>query len=107
MTFLISQFSRLSSLAVKQYRLSHALLLCVLVFGTAAQAFGQNATIVGTVTDPSGSIIANVKITAAHVETNLTHTFITNDAGQYVAVDLPVRPYHIKTETSGFQVAGA
>src|SRR5206468_1387638 len=81
------------------------LLLCMLVLGTAAQAFGQNATIVGTVTDPSGSIIANVKITATHVETNLTHTFTTNDAGQYVAVDLPVGHYNIKAEATGFKVA--
>src|SRR5437899_3921106 len=105
MTFLISQFSRLSSLGVKQYRLSHALLLCMLVFGTAAQTFGQNATIVGTVTDPSGSVIANVKITVTHVETNLANTFTTNDAGQYVAVDLPVGHYNVKAEASGFKVA--
>ena len=105
MTFLISQFSRVSSFAAKQFRLSHALLLCMLVLGTAAQAFGQNATIVGTGTDPSGSIIANVKITATHVETNLTHTFTTNDAGQYVAVDLPVGHYNIKAEATGFKVA--
>src|SRR6266571_3961872 len=105
MTFLISQFSRVSSFAVKQFRLSHALLLCMLVFGTAAQTFGQNATIVGTVTDPSGSVIANVKITVTHAETSLAHTFTTNDAGQYVAVDLPVGHYNIKAEATGFKVA--
>src|SRR5438876_9653107 len=105
MTFLISQFSRVNPFAVKQFRLSHALLLCMLVLGTAAQTFGQNATIVGTVTDPSGSVIANVKITATHVETNLANTFTTNEAGQYVAVDLPVGHYNIKAEASGFKVA--
>src|SRR5437667_221818 len=105
MTFLISQFSRVNPFAVKQFRLSHALLLCMLVFGTAAQTFGQNATIVGTVTDPSGSVIANVKITVTHAETNLTHTFTANEGGQYVAVDLPVGHYNIKAEASGFKVA--
>src|SRR5437879_8844060 len=104
MTFLISQFSRVYPFAVKQFRLSHALLLCMLVFGTAAQTFGQNATIVGTVTDPSGSVIANVKITVTHAETNLAHTFATNEAGQYVGVDLPVGHYNIKAEASGFKV---
>jgi carboxypeptidase family protein len=98
MTLLVSQF-------VKQFRLSHVLLLCMLVFGTAAQAFGQNATIVGTVTDPSGSVIANVKITVTQAETNLFHTFATNEAGQYVAVDLPVGHYNIKAEATGFKVA--
>ena len=105
MTFLISQFSRLSSFAVKQFRLSHALLLCVLVFGTAAQAFGQEATIVGTVTDPSGSVIANVKITITNVETGLAHVTTTNDAGQYVAVDVHIGHYNVKAEASGFKVA--
>src|SRR5438874_3969918 len=105
MTFLISQFSRVNPFAVKQFRLSHALLLCMLVFGTAAQTFGQNATIVGTVTDPSGSVIANVKITVTQAETSLAHTFTTNEAGQYVAVDLPVGHYNIKAEASGFKVA--
>ena len=105
MTLLISQFSRVNPFAVKQFRLSHALLLCMLVFGTAAQTFGQNATIVGTVTDPSGSVIANVKITVTHAETNLAHTFATNEAGQYVAVDLQVGHYNIKAEASGFKVA--
>src|SRR5205814_1812796 len=38
-------------------------------------------------------------------ETNLAHTFATNEAGQYVAVDLPVGHYNIKAEASGFKVA--
>src|SRR3989440_8266966 len=105
MTFLISQFSQVSSFAVKQFRLSHALLLCVLVLGTAAQALGQDATIVGTVTDPSGSVIANVKITITNLETGLAHVTTTNDAGQYVAVDVHIGHYNIKAEASGFKVA--
>src|SRR2546421_12361101 len=105
MTFLISQFSRVNPFAVKQFRLSHALLLCVLVLGTAAQVLGQDATIVGTVTDPSGSVIANVKITITNLETGLAHVTTTNDAGQYVAVDVHIGHYNIKAEASGFKVA--
>src|SRR5207247_6254070 len=63
------------------------------------------ATIVGTVTDPSGSVIANVNSTVTHVETGLAHTCTMNEAGQYVAVDLPVGHYNIKAEASGFKVA--
>src|SRR2546421_4236329 len=105
MTFLISQFSRVNPFAVKQFRLSHALLLCVLVLGTAAQVLGQDATIVGTVTDPSGSVIANVKITITNLETGLAHVTTTNDAGQYVAVDVHIGHYNIKAEATGFKVA--
>src|SRR5437879_6913980 len=101
----IDQFSQVTSFAVKQFRLSHALLLCVLVFGAATQAFGQDATIVGTVTDQSGSVMANVKITITNLETGLVHVTTTNDAGQYVAVDVHIGHYNIKAEASGFKVA--
>src|SRR6267378_1202083 len=91
--------------ANKLSNLRYLLILFVLFAGLPFRASAQNATIVGTVTDPSGSVIANVKITATHMETNLAHTFTTNEAGQYVAVDLPVGHYNIKAEASGFKVA--
>src|ERR1700719_152284 len=91
--------------AIKLSNLRYLLILFVLIAGLPFRASAQNATIVGTVTDPSGSVIANVKITATHVETNLANTYATNDAGQYVAVDLPVGHYNLKAEASGFKVA--
>src|SRR6266481_1492817 len=91
--------------ANKLSNLRYLLILFMLFAGLPFRASAQNATIVGTVTDPSGSVIANVKITATHMETNLAHTFTTNEAGQYVAVDLPVGHYNIKAEASGFKVA--
>ena len=91
--------------ALKMSHLRYLLLLVVLLAGLPFRASAQNATIVGTLTDPSGSVIANVKITITHVETNLATTLTTNDAGQYVAVDLPIGHYNIKAEASGFKVA--
>ena len=85
--------------------LRYLLILFVLFAGLPFRASAQNATIVGTVTDPSGSVIANVKITITHTETNLASTFTTNDAGQYVAVDLGIGHYNLKAEASGFKVA--
>src|SRR5438128_1366823 len=91
--------------ALRISNLRYLLILFVLLVGLPFRASAQNATIVGTVTDPSGSVIANVKITVTHVETGLAHTFTTNEAGQYVAVDLPVGHYNIKAEATGFKVA--
>src|SRR5437899_10227231 len=91
--------------ALRISNLRYLLILFVLLVGLPFRASAQNATIVGTVTDPSGSVIANVKITVTHVETGLAHTFTTNEAGQYVAVDLQVGHYNIKAEASGFKVA--
>src|SRR6267154_2155768 len=91
--------------ANKLSNLRYLLILFVLLAGLPFRASAQNATIVGTVTDPSGSVVANAKITITNLETNLTHSFTTNETGQYVAVDLPVGHYNIKTEASGFKVA--
>jgi hypothetical protein len=91
--------------ANKLSNLRYLLILFVLLAALPFRASAQNATIVGTVTDQSGSVIANVKITVTHVETNLANTYATNDTGQYVAVDLPVGHYNVKAEASGFKVA--
>src|SRR6267143_882734 len=91
--------------ANKQSNLRYLLILFVLLAGLPFRASAQNATIVGTVTDPSGSVVANVKVTITQMETHLANTFTTNDSGQYVAVDLPVGHYNLKAEASGFKVA--
>jgi len=105
MLFLLSVSSRVSKFVSKSFRLSHAVALCVLVLGFSSQAFGQNATVVGTVTDPSGAAVANATITITHIETAQAYHFATNGDGQYVAPDLPIGHYNVKVEASGFKVA--
>ena len=78
--------------------------LCVLLF-VASFALAQEATVVGTVTDPSGSVLPNVAVTITSSDTGQVHTFTTNDAGQYVAAGLPIGHYTIKAEASGFKSA--
>jgi len=68
-------------------------------------SFAQNATIVGTVTDPSGAVMPNVNVTVTNPATNWTRTIPTNDAGQYVVPDIQIGHYNIKAEASGFKVS--
>jgi hypothetical protein len=77
------------------------LLLCLI----PAASYAQNATIVGTVTDPSGAVMPNVNVTVTNSATGWTKTFPTNDAGQYVAPDVQIGRYNIKAEASGFKVS--
>ena len=91
--------------ANKLSNLRYLLILFVLLAGLPFRASAQDATIVGTVTDQSGSVMANVKITITNAETNLARTITTNDSGQYVAVDLRIGHYSVKAEASGFKVA--
>jgi hypothetical protein len=105
MQFLLSVSSRVSKFVSKSFRLSHALALCLLIFGVSSQAFGQNATVVGTVTDPSGAAVANATITITHIETGQVYHLTSNSDGQYVAPDLPIGHYNVKVEAAGFKVA--
>jgi hypothetical protein len=71
----------------------------------AVSVSAQQATIVGTVTDPSGAVIPNVQITLTNTDTGVSHTIPTNDAGQYVAPDLQIGHYTVKANAAGFKVA--
>src|ERR1700680_4601332 len=105
MQLLLSTSSRVSKFALKHFCISHALVLCALLLGLSSQAFGQNATVVGTITDPSGAAVANATITITHTETGQAYHFTSNSDGQFVAPDLPIGHYNVKVEASGFKVA--
>jgi hypothetical protein len=100
----LCQFVKSFALVVKGRGLSLAV-FCMLFFGLSFHAFGQEATIVGTVTDPSGWVVPNVAITVTHVETGEARSSVTNSAGQYVAPDLPIGHYNVGAKAAGFSAA--
>ena len=80
--------------------------LAVALLGVFAfQAFGQQATIVGTATDPSGSAVPNVTITITNTQTNQVSKSSTNSEGQYVAPGLQIGRYAVRAEIAGFKKA--
>jgi Carboxypeptidase regulatory-like domain/TonB dependent receptor len=81
------------------------LLLAAVVVLFAAQGVAQEATIVGTVTDPSGAAVANATITLTNNDTGVQRTLPTNADGQYVAPDLHIGHYTVHANASGFKVA--
>ena len=95
---------RLASAAANR-SLRRLVMLCMLVMGFSFLAFGQEATIVGTVTDPSGSVIPNVKVSVTYLETGQTRTIATNASGQYVIPDLHIGTYKVQAQASGFKLA--
>ncbi|HEY3837515.1 MAG TPA: carboxypeptidase regulatory-like domain-containing protein, partial [Bryobacteraceae bacterium] len=78
--------------------LSLALLCCSAAFCQAV-----NGTIVGTVTDSTGAVIAGAKITLTEVNTKIVHTATTNASGDYSYPDLPPGTYDVSAEMSGFK----
>src|SRR6516225_1223768 len=79
-------------------------LLTVLLLGSAL-LFGQAETgqIGGTVTDSSNAVVAGAKVTITNVNTGLVRNTGTNNAGEYVATNLPIGTYNVTIEKEGFQ----
>src|SRR5271170_3801963 len=74
-----------------------AFLMMAVLYG-----FGQEATIVGTITDSSGAAVPKVTITATRVETGESRSGTTNDSGQYVMPGLPIGHYNLNAKAAGF-----
>jgi hypothetical protein len=78
---------------------------CALTLLVAQTARSQTITgaITGTVTDPSGAVAPNVKVTATNVDTNQAHSTMTNSAGVYNLLFLPIGNYNVTAEAPGFK----
>src|ERR1035441_10792126 len=63
-----------------------------------------NATLLGTVTDVSGAVVADAKVTALEQNTGISHTTQTNGSGNYVFPDMPPGTYTISVEVTGFKL---
>ncbi len=82
--------------------------IVLLVFTTfflvrAVSAQTVTASITGTVTDPSGAVVPNVKVVATNTGTNLTNTATTNSSGVYNLLFLQVGQYSVSAEAQGFK----
>src|SRR5450759_961667 len=79
--------------------------LCALLLLTAGFGYSQavNATLLGTVTDSSGAIVPNAKVTITEVNTGINRSGQTNESGNYTFPDMPPGQYSVTVEVSGFK----
>jgi hypothetical protein len=75
------------------------------VFILAASTFAQvdRSGLTGTVTDPSGRVLAGTHITAVENSTQLQRETVSDSTGNYAIPELPVDTYTITFEHPGFQ----
>jgi hypothetical protein len=71
--------------------------------GSNIHAQPTDASVSGTVTDPTGAVVPNAKITAVHIETSVFTTTLADAAGVYTFASLPPGAYRFSAENSGFQ----
>src|ERR1700687_2430581 len=88
------------------FRLS-VLFLAVVCAASSIPMWAQKdaGSIVGTVKDQTGAIVANAKVTVSDVERGIHLETTTNDSGEYVAGPLRVGRYTVTVEHPGFKRA--
>jgi hypothetical protein len=77
--------------------------LCLLLFSLALPAFAQDATVLGSITDPTGAAIPNAAISVTNSDTGQVRQLKSNELGQYLAPDLHIGKYTIRVAVSGFK----
>src|SRR3984957_582413 len=69
------------------------------------QSAGNAGTIVGTVTDPSGAVIPGATVSVSNPVSAYTRTAATDKTGRYQFTNLPLNPYHVAINATGFGAA--
>ncbi len=81
----------------------------VILFLGAAPVFAQfeTASVLGTVKDPSGAVVAGVTITLTNTETGISATQTTDARGNYEFFTVRIGTYLVTAEKTGFSMAMA
>jgi hypothetical protein len=81
-----------------------ALLLLVVSVSVCLAGWAQDtAQIVGTVSDTSGAVIPNAKVTVANPDKGYTRELVSNTSGAYAAQAMPIGNYVVTAEAQGFE----
>ena len=67
-----------------------------------AQAQVANGIIEGLVTDATGAVVPSVEIEIRNKDTGFTRNLVSNEAGRYTALLLPVGTYEVTAQLGGF-----
>ena len=70
--------------------------------GASAQSGGSSTTLTGTVTDPTGAVVANATVEIRNPVSGFARTTTTDSAGQFSIPNIPFNPYHLAVTGPGF-----
>jgi hypothetical protein len=79
--------------------------IALLILAGAATLFAQRdlATLAGTITDASGGVVANAKVTITEDATGESYVMTTNNLGEFVRPALKASTYSISVSAAGFK----
>jgi hypothetical protein len=85
------------------YRSNAMSILWLLVFSAYAWPQTETATVLGTVTDPSGAVVPGAQVTILNQSTGLKRDCFADSTGQYHIAGLPMGTYSIRVQKNKFQ----
>lgn len=74
-----------------------------IIFSAIALGQATNGSITGVVTDTSGALVPEAKITITNSDTGFTYAATSTATGNYTVTQLPTGSYELKVEASGFK----
>src|SRR4029078_11381639 len=88
---------------MKAARCGIGVVVCLFLAISGFAQVGVNATLSGTVSDPSGALVPGVSIAASNTATGVVSAGLTNEAGTYRYPSLQPGIYEVKASLPGFQ----
>jgi hypothetical protein len=88
---------------MRSHRLFAFALLTLLLATTAAYAQSDHGSITGTVTDPTGAVVPNAKITATSLDTAEVREVTSSGEGSYTLPELRAGRWRVSVEAQGFK----
>lgn len=80
-----------------------AMVVCVLASPVMLGQAQNTGSILGTVTDPTGAVVANATVTVAEPSEGLNRTVTTSKSGDFLLPSLPVGNYILTITANGFE----
>ena len=79
------------------------LVLCAFVAAPRALAQAVTGSIVGTITDATGAVVANATVVVSLTGQHVSNTVTSNESGNFTAPDLPPGTYSVVITAQGFK----
>jgi hypothetical protein len=78
------------------------LLAALTAVPTSIAQTGNSANVAGTVTDPSGGVVANATVTIHNPVSGFERSTTTDASGNFSFANVPFNPYHLSVSAAGF-----
>ncbi len=102
-----SELQLKQSFAARPAQLSIRVLVAVLLALVLSPLFALaqttgSSSVAGTVTDPSGAVVRGATVEMQNPVSEFTRTTTTDDQGKFVFANVPLNPYHLTVQQTGF-----